>query len=162
VVLLDIHLPGILGSQAVPLVRERWPQVQVVMLTVYAEEDRILESLCNGASGYLLKKSAPDELLAAIRTAHEGGSPMSSEIARKVVALLRRTGAPALPAAALTAKETQLLGLLAEGHSYESAGANLDISLNTVRNHVRSIYEKLQVHSRSEAVSKALRGGLIR
>jgi DNA-binding CsgD family transcriptional regulator len=87
---------------------------------------------------------------------------MSSEIARKVVALLRRTGPATGPGAGLTPKETRLLGLLAEGHSYESAGANLDISLNTVRNHVRSIYEKLQVHSRSEAVSKALRGGLIR
>jgi len=162
VVLLDIHLPGILGSQAVPLLRDRWPRAQVVMLTVYAEEDRILESLCNGACGYLLKKAAPDELLGAIRSAHEGGSPMSSEIATKVVGLLRKTGPAGRPEAALTPQETRLLALLAEGHSYESAGANLDITVNTVRNHVRSIYDKLQVHSRSEAVSKALRGGLIR
>src|SRR6185295_3262105 len=115
VVLLDIHLPGMLGSQAVPLLRERWPGAQVVMLTVYAEEDRILESLCNGACGYLLKKAAPEELLRAIRSAHEGGSPMSSEIATKVVGLLRRTGPPARPEAALTPQETRLLALLAEG-----------------------------------------------
>jgi DNA-binding NarL/FixJ family response regulator len=161
VLLLDIHLPGMLGSQAVGKLRPRLPATQILMLTVYAEQDRVFESICNGACGYLLKKTPPARLLEAIREAHEGGAPMSPEIARKVVTLFRATHGPASPAERLTPAEVRLLRLLAEGHSYQSAGAQLRITANTVRNYIRSIYEKLHVHSKSEAVAKALRRGLI-
>ncbi len=161
VLLLDINLPGQPGSQAVRPLRERCPEMQVLMLTIYAEQDRIFESICNGACGYLLKKTPPARLLEAIREAHEGGSPMSPEIARKVVTLFQKTRQPADPGARLTPHEIRLLKLLAEGHSYQSAGQVLGSSINTVRNYIRSIYEKLHVHSKSEAVTKALRAGLI-
>jgi len=161
VVLLDIHLPGMLGSQAVRVLRERVPAAQVLMLTVYAEQDRVFESICNGACGYLLKKTPPARLLEAIREAHEGGAPMSPEIARKVVTLFRATHEPVAPGERLTPAELRLLRLLAEGHSYQSAGSELGITANTVRNYIRSIYDKLHVHSKSEAVAKALRRGLI-
>jgi DNA-binding NarL/FixJ family response regulator len=161
VLLLDVHLPGISGSDGVRLIREEHPRVEVLMLTVYSEEEKIFEAICNGASGYLLKKTRPARLLDAIREAHAGGSPMSPEIARKVVTLFRKVRPPAQATHELTPQERKLLGLLAEGHSYESAGETLRISINTVRNYIRSIYDKLHVHSKSEAVSKALRQGLI-
>ncbi len=161
VLLLDIHLPGIGGDAAVPKLRGVWPSVEILMLTVFVEEDRVFQSICNGASGYLLKKTPPDRLLQAIREAHDGGAPMSPEIARKVVDLFRKTGAPTKPEAELTAQERRLLALLAQGYRYQAAGDELHISVNTVRNYVRSIYEKLHVHSKSEAVSKAIRQRLI-
>lgn len=161
VLLLDIHLPGMLGSDGVRLLCGRYPGMQVLMLTVFAEEEKVFDSICNGASGYLLKKTPPARLLEAIRETHEGGSPMSPEIARKVVTLFQRTHEPADPGARLTPHEVRLLKLLAEGHSYQSAGHALGSSINTVRNYIRSIYEKLHVHSKSEAVTKALRSGLI-
>ena len=161
VLLLDIHLPGMMGSEGVRHLRARFPRMQVLMLTVFAEEDKVFESICNGACGYLLKKTPPARLLEAIREAHEGGSPMSPEIARKVVTLFRKTHQPAEPSERLTPHEARLLKLLSEGHSYQSAGAELGITINTVRNYIRSIYEKLHVHSKSEAVSKALKSRLI-
>ena len=161
VLLLDIHLPGMLGSEAVPLLRQRYPRTQVVMLTVYAAEDKVFESLRNGACGYILKKTPAAELMEAVRDAHRGGSPMSSEIARKVIDLLRRPPSPPPPDSRLTPQEVRLLELLAEGYSYQGAGGRMNVSVNPVRNYVRSVYEKLQVNTRSEAVSKALRGRLI-
>lgn len=162
VLLLDIHLPGMLGSEGVRLVREQFPACEVVMLTVYTQEDRVFESICNGACGYLLKKTPPPQLLQAITEAAEGGAPMSPEIARKVVKLFRTVQPPARVDHHLTAQETALLRWLSEGHSYESAAANMNVSVNTVRNYVRSVYEKLHVHSKSEAVSKAIKGGILR
>jgi DNA-binding NarL/FixJ family response regulator len=161
VVLLDIHLPGTPGSEGVRLIRDEHPDTEVIMLTVYAEEQKVFESICNGASGYLLKKSRPARLLDGIRDAHAGGSPMSPEVARKVVTLFRTIVPPRRDDRELTPQERKLLGLLAEGHSYESAGERMGITVNTVRNHIRGIYEKLHVHSKSEAVGKALRQGLI-
>ena len=161
VVLLDINLPGISGAEGVRLVGERWPSTEVLMLTVYADQDKILESICNGAVGYLLKKTPPARLLDAIREAASGGAPMSPEIARKVVTLFRKAPAAEGASEALTAQELRLLQLLADGHSYQAAAERLAISLNTVRSYVRNVYDKLHVHSKSEAVSKALRSGLI-
>src|SRR2546428_9242986 len=140
VMLLDIHLPGMLGSEGVRVLKEKHPTLQVLMLTIFAEEDKIFESICNGACGYLLKKTPPARLLEAIREAHEGGSPMSPEIARKVVTLFRNTHEPPNPDERLTPHETRLLKMLAEGHSYQSAGGDLGITVNTVRNYIRSIY----------------------
>jgi DNA-binding NarL/FixJ family response regulator len=161
VLLLDIHLPGVPGSEGVRLIRERYPRVEVLMLTVYAEESKVFEAICNGASGYLLKKTRPARLLEAVRETQAGGSPMSPEVARKVVSLFRKVAPPPQAEHQLTKQERRLLGLLAEGHSYESAGESMHISVNTVRNYIRDIYEKLHVHSKSEAVSKAIRQGLI-
>ncbi len=161
VVLLDIHLPGLIGSQGVRLLRDRYPRTQVLMLTVFADEERVFESLCNGACGYLLKKTPPARLLEAIVEARHGGSPMSPEIARKVVVALQRTGRLDRSEHTLTPHETRIVRMLAEGDSYQDVGDRLGITVNTVRNHIRRIYEKLQVHSKSEAVSKALRGRLI-
>jgi len=161
VLLLDIHLPGIPGSEGVGRLIEKSPRTKVLMLTVYAEEDKVFESICNGACGYLLKKTPAAKLLEAISEACEGGAPMSPEIARKVVTLFRRTGPPEKLDQALTQQEIKLLKLLSQGHSYNAAGAELNISVNTVRNYIRSTYEKLHVHSKSEAVSKALRNRII-
>ena len=161
VVLLDIKLPGVPGSQGVASLRERWPGAAILMLTAFDDEDKIFESLCNGATGYLLKRTPPARLLEAVREARDGGAPMSPEIARKVVELFRRTAPPVALAEALTHQETQLLRLLAEGCSYQTAGGELGVSINTVRNYIRNVYEKLQVHTKSAAVSKAMRAGLL-
>ena len=166
VLLLDIHLPGMLGSDGVKVFREKYPAMQVLMLTVYAEQDKIFESICNGACGYLLKKTPPARLLESIREVHAGGSPMSPEIARQVVTLFQKTGhllgATNNPTdEQLTPQEIRLLQLLSDGHSYQSAAGQLNISVNTVRNYIRSIYDKLHVHSKNEAVSKALRSRII-
>jgi len=161
VILLDIHLPGMLGSAGVARLCELYPRAVVLMLTVYDEQDQVFESICNGASGYLLKKTPPAKLIDAIRDAHAGGSPMSPEIARQVVTLFQRTAPTARPDQALTPQELRLVRLLADGHSYQAAARELVVSVNTVRNYIRSIYDKLHVHSKSEAVSKAIRTGLI-
>lgn len=159
--LLDIHLPGMSGSEAVRLFHDRFPQTRVVMFTVFEDDARIFTSLCNGATGYVLKKTPPAKLFQALRDARDGGAPLSPEIARRVVDLFRRMRPQELASEALTATEVRLLALLAEGHSYQSAAERMTISINTVRDHVRSIYEKLHVHSKSAAVSKALRAGII-
>ncbi|HMV86450.1 MAG TPA: response regulator transcription factor [Blastocatellia bacterium] len=161
ILLLDIHLPGMLGSDGVKLFRQKFQAMQVLMLTVYAEQDKVFESICNGACGYLLKKTPPARLLEAIREAHEGGAPMSPEIARKVVTLFQNTRQPEKIEEQLTPQEVRLLQLLSDGHSYQSAAGQLNISVNTIRNYIRSIYDKLHVHSKNEAVSKALRSGII-
>lgn len=161
VLLMDIHLPGMPGSQAASRVRQACPTVAVLMLSVYEGEEEIFESLCNGASGYLLKKTAPPKLLEAIRDVKEGGSPMSPEIARKVIRLFRDLGPAPVPGHDLTPQEVRLLRLLADGASYQTAADGLAISINTARNYVRSIYEKLHVNSKSAAVSKALKNRII-
>lgn len=161
VLLLDIHLEGMPGSEGVALLKKKWPTARILMLTVYAEEDKVFESICNGADGYLLKRTSPARLIEAIREAHAEGASMSPEIARKVMGLFRRVAPPPATAHDLTPQELRVLGLLAQGHSYQAMADRLTVSINTVRNYIRSIYEKLHVHSRSEAVGKALRGRLI-
>jgi DNA-binding NarL/FixJ family response regulator len=162
VLLLDIQLPGMPGSEGVKMLQARCPEAQILMLTVYAERAKVFESICNGACGYLLKQTPPARLLEAIREAHEGGAPMSPDVARQVVTLFRQTAPPANRDQDLTPQEIRLLARLADGFSYQSAAGELHISVNTVRNYIRSIYDKLHVHSKSEAVSKALRQGIIK
>ena len=161
VVLLDLQLPGIDGDQGVELLLDRCPSLLVLMFTAYDDDERVFTSLCRGARGYLLKSTTPARLLEAIQEAVDGGSPMSPTVARKVVRLFRETAPDPAVGHALTPRERELLSQLAEGHSYESAAGRLGVTANTVRNHIRSIYEKLQVHSKAEAVSKAMRAGLI-
>jgi DNA-binding NarL/FixJ family response regulator len=161
VALLDIGLPGMSGIEGVRRLKARHPGVQILMLTVYADNDHVFEAICAGACGYLLKDTPPTRLLEAIRELHEGGAPMSPEIARKTVTMFQRVAPPRSEDGRLSARETEVLRLLAEGHSYKTAAAELNVSLDTIRFHVRHIYEKLHVHSKSEAVAAALRSGLV-
>jgi DNA-binding NarL/FixJ family response regulator len=161
VALVDIGLPGMNGIEGVRLLNQRYPDVVLLMLTVYEDDDRIFHALCAGASGYLLKKTPPARLLESLREASQGGAPMSPEIARRVVALFREIHPPEHADYKLTPHELRLLKLLVEGHNYKTAAAQIGVSYNTICFHIKSIYEKLQVHSKSEAVSKALRHRLI-
>jgi len=161
VLLLDINLPGMPGSDAVRLFHDRHPEMAILMLTLYDDEERIFASLCNGARGYLLKNTPPAKLLDAIREVRGEGAPLSPEIAHKVVRLFREFKPREKLEADLTRLEVRLLSLLADGYSYQTAADEMRVSINTVRNYIRSIYEKLHVHSKSEAVSKALKAGLI-
>lgn len=160
-VLLDVDLPGTSGPEGAKILRSLEPPPEIVMFTVYADDDKVFTSLCNGACGYLLKDTPPDRLLSALREAADGGAPMSALVARKVIGLFRQV-VPSPPANHdLTTQEVRLLGLLAQGHSYQASAERLGVSINTVRSHVRSIYDKLHVHSRSAAVHQALRKGIL-
>ncbi len=161
VVLSDIGLPGMSGIDGVRLLKERYPNLLVLMLTVYDDDERIFDAMCAGACGYLLKKTPPARLLDSLREVVAGGAPMSPEVARRVIALFREIRPPERADYHLTPHETRLLKLFVEGHNYKTAAAELRVSVNTVNFHVRSIYDKLQVHSRSEAVVKALLNRLV-
>jgi DNA-binding NarL/FixJ family response regulator len=161
VLLLDINLPGIQGSEGARLFHEKYPSMQILMLTIHDEDEHIFESMCNGASGYLLKRTPPGELLSAIRDVHQGGAPMSPEVARKVVQLFRKTGPIEKLDHTLTPHEIRLLGMLAEGYSYQAVADRLQVSINTIRDYIRNIYDKLHVHSKTEAVRKALKSRII-
>ena len=163
VLLADIGLPGMSGIEGVRRLKARFPALQILMLTIHADNDHIFEAICAGACGYLLKDTPPAKLLDALVEVREGGAPMSPEIARKVVEMFQRV-APPPPAAPhdLSRREVEVLRLLADGHVYKTAAAQLGLSVDTVRFHVRNIYEKLHVHSKSEAVVAALRRGILR
>lgn len=164
IILMDIVLPGMNGIEGVRQVKQKCPDVEVLMLTVYEDSDRIFEALCAGASGYLSKKTPPARLLEALREVYEGGSPMSSQIARKVVHLFRQKAIRknfVNSDSALTSREREILQGLADGNTYQAMALNLHISIDTVRFHIRNIYRKLQAHSESEAVAKALRSGYL-
>lgn len=162
VLLVDIMLPGISGIAGVRVLKNRFPAVQILMLTVYTANELVFEAICAGACGYLLKDTPPTRLLEAIREVCDGGAPMSAEIARKVVTMFQNIGsAKKEDDAGLSLREHQVLKLLAEGHSYKTAAHELSVSIDTLRFHIRNIYEKLHVHSKSEALLKAFRAGLI-
>jgi DNA-binding NarL/FixJ family response regulator len=163
VVLMDINLPGMSGVDCVRELKVLLPQTQVVMLTVYEDTDLIFGALAAGATGYLLKRTPPDELLRGIRDVHGGGSPMSGHIARKVVQSFRQTPSEAADIDALSPREREVLDYLSRGYLYKEIAAELSISYDTVHTYVRRIYEKFQVHSRTEAVAKHLtRAGQVR
>jgi len=162
VVLVDIGLPGMSGIDGIRVMKSLCPQAQFLVLTVYDDDRRIFEAMCAGACGYLLKKTPPPRILDAVREVHSGGAPMSPEVARRVIALFRQVRPPEMAEYTLTAQETRVLRLLGEGHHYKTAAADLGITVNTLSFHVRRIYDKLQVHSKSEAVAKALRDGILR
>jgi DNA-binding NarL/FixJ family response regulator len=161
IVLADIGLPGMSGIEGMRLLKERWPELVIIALTVYDDDERIFDALCAGASGYLLKKTPPARLIECLKEAMNGGAPMSPEVASKVISLFRKIHPPKKADYQLTPHEVRLLKLLVEGHSYKTAATELQSSVNTIGFHMRSIYRKLQVHSKSEAVVKALRHNLI-
>jgi DNA-binding NarL/FixJ family response regulator len=160
-VLMDIGLPGMSGIEGLRILKERYPDMLLLMLSVYDDDERIFDAMCAGASGYLLKKTPPVRLLESIKEVIQGGAPMSPEVARRVIALFREIRPPERADYELTAHETRLLKLLVEGHNYKTAAAELNVSVHTVSFHLRSIYDKLQVHSKSEAVAKAVLNRLI-
>lgn len=162
VALLDIGLPGMSGIEGIKVLKKRYPNILLLMLTVYDDNERIFDALCAGACGYLLKKTPPARLLECLREAVNGGAPMSPEVARRVITLFREIQPPERADYHLTPHEVRLLKLLVEGHNYKSAATKLGVSVHAVSFHLRSIYDKLQVHSKSEAVAKALRHRLIK
>ena len=161
VMLVDLGLPGMSGIEGIPLLRKRSPETALVVLTVYEDNDRVFRALCAGATGYLLKNTAPARLIEGIDSAVHGGSPMSPEIARQVVELFRKFQPPEKAQYNLTPHELRLLRLLVEGRSYKTAAFELGVSINTIAFHIQNIYGKLHVHSKSEAVARALNENLI-
>lgn len=161
VLLSDIGLPGMDGIKGVRILKERHPNLLILMITVYDDDERIFDAICAGAAGYLLKKTPPAKLIESIKEAFEGGSPMTPEIARRVIEIFRHGRSAEREEYHLTPHETRLLKLFVQGHNYKTAGVELGVSINTINFHVRNIYGKLQVHSRSEAVALALQNRLV-
>lgn len=158
VVLMDINLPGINGVECVRQLKAELPALQVLMLTVYEDSDSLFNSLKAGASGYLLKRTAFARLVDSILDVHAGGSPMTPQLARRVVQFFSKPTENRAPVAHLTPGEKEFLDQLAKGYAYKEIADRMKISIDTVRSYVRAVYEKLHVHSRTEAVVKYLRG----
>ena len=161
VILTDIGLPGMNGIDGTRILSARLPGVPILALSVYGDDENVFKAICAGASGYLLKNTTAARLLESLREVVEGGAPMSPEIARRVVTLFRQFRPPERAPYCLTPQERELLRLMVEGHHYKTAAHEMGISTNTVSFHLKHVYQKLQVHSKSEAVAKALRERLI-
>ena len=165
VILMDIEMPGMTGIEAVKIIRRSFPEVAILMQTVFEDDDRVFESICAGANGYILKDQLNTTLIDAIHELRYGGSPMSPSIARKVLGKMQQLTPHIMPEATpdyqLTQREKEVLACIVEGLAYKMIAANLHISYETVRSHVKKIYEKLHVASLTEAVSKAMREGLV-
>ena len=159
VVLMDIQMPGMNGIEGVKIIKNHFPEVKVIMQTVVEDDDRIFASICNGASGYLLKNTTPARLLQSIEEVNEGGAPMTPSIAQKVLERFRKQSPGSTDELnQLSDREKEILECLVQGMSYKMIAAECKISTDTVRHHIRNIYDKLHVHSKSEAVVKAMKG----
>jgi len=161
VILLDINLPGISGLDAVPVFKKKYPGSRVIMLTIQDDDFHIFEAIKRGADGYLLKNSNPEKILEAIRHVNEGGAALTPAVARQVLAFLLHPAVRPETPSDLTPREKEVLHLITQGMTNDKIGEKLFISVQTVRNHIKSIYEKLQVHSRAQVVSKAFRERLV-
>lgn len=163
VLLMDLGLPGMSGIEGIKRVKALLPEITILVLTIYEENELIFEALCAGASGYLVKKTPPSKLLDAINEAYQGGAPMSSHIARKVIDFFQKKEpiAKQKDSYTLTPREKEILTGLVEGHNFKAIADSLFISVDTVRFHFRNIYKKLHVHSQSAAVAKAIKEKLI-
>ena len=161
VILTDIGLPGMNGIEGTRILNARYPSVPILALSVYGDDENVFDAICAGASGYLLKSTPPARLLDALTEVVAGGAPMSPEIARRVITVFRDFRPPERASYRLTPQETELLKLMVDGHHYKTAAREMGISTNTVSFHLKHVYQKLQVHSKSEAVAKALRERLI-
>src|SRR4249919_2055748 len=162
VVMMDINMPGTSGIEAVQIIKEKFPQIQILMQTVFEENDKIFAAICAGASGYMLKKTTPQKMIEAIRETYLGGAPMTASVAVKVLQMFRSQSATEKKEYIdLSEREKEILALLVKGKSYKVVAAECFISIDTVSTHVRHIYEKLHVHSKSEAVAKAINQKLV-
>jgi DNA-binding NarL/FixJ family response regulator len=161
VILMDIDMPGTSGIEAVKMIRGFNQHVQIIMLTVFDDNSHVLDAICAGASGYLLKKYISDHLLEAVSQVIQGEAPMSPGIARMIINNMQQTATPVPNDYQLTNREKEILAELSKGNSYKMIAADLNISIDTVRTHIKKIYEKLQVHSQTEAVSKAVNERLV-
>jgi DNA-binding NarL/FixJ family response regulator len=161
IILMDIDLPGITGIEAVWQIKKVYPEVQVLMLTVFDDSDRIFLSICAGASGYILKRNPPEKIIEAIFEVADGGSSLTSSIARKVLDMFPSFDASKTETESLTQREREVLALLVKGHSYKMAAAELKVTLETVRSHIKKIYNKLHVHNSGEAIAIAIRNRLV-
>jgi DNA-binding NarL/FixJ family response regulator len=150
------------GIEGIKILKEQYPEITILMITVYDDDERIFDAICAGASGYLLKRTPPTKLLESLRDAVAGGSPMSPEVARRVITLFREIRPPERANYDLSPHETRLLKMLVEGHNYKTAATEIGVTVHAVSFHMRNIYEKLQVHSKSEAVAVAMRDRLIK
>lgn len=160
-ILTDIGLPRMDGIEGTRILREKFAELPIVVLTVHGEDDKIFRALCAGANGYLLKDTPPARIIDALKEVLDGGAPMSPDVARRVVSLFRTFTPPMEADYHLTEQETRILKMLVDGHHYKTAAYELNISTSTVSFHLKNIYEKLQVHSKTEAVAKALREKLV-
>lgn len=161
VVLMDINMPGLSGIEAVLLIKEQFPGIQILMQTVFEEDDKVFASICAGASGYVLKNTTPVRLLEAIKEVYEGGAAFTPSIARKVLKMAANQNNNSVEYINLSEREKEVLQKLVEGMSYKMIAASLDISFDTVHSHINNIYAKLHVNSKSEAVVKAIRQKLV-
>jgi DNA-binding NarL/FixJ family response regulator len=162
VVLLDIGMPGMTGLEALPIIKAIHPDTQVVMQTVFDDDDRIFQAVRSGASGYLLKNTPPAEIVQAIFDVYRGGSPMTSSVARRVLQYFQEPPKSHPAEQLLSSREQDILRVLMKGYSYKLIADELGISIDTVRSHIRHVYEKLQVNSKTEAILKAMNEGLIK
>lgn len=160
-ILMDIDMPGINGIEALKKVLAIAPETAIVMFTIFEEEDKVFEAICAGAKGYILKKTNNEKLLAALKDVHEGGSYMTPIIARKVLQMFSKPPQTFDEKYLLTEKEKNILKFLVEGYSYKMIAAKIEISHDTVRFHIKNIYQKLQVNSNVEAVKKAIKDNLV-
>ncbi|MCC6385494.1 MAG: response regulator transcription factor [Bacteroidia bacterium] len=159
IVLMDINLPGIDGIETTKIIKQKYPQTQIMMCTVYEDDDKIFRALAAGANGYILKRAAGESLIESIRQLQQGGAPMSSTIAKKVVSFFQNRNNVSAASELLTARENEILDLLAKGYRNKEIADKLSLSTNTIRTHIYHIYDKLHVQTRVEALNKTGRGG---
>jgi len=162
VIVMDIEMPGMSGIEGVRVIKERFPDIKILMETIFEDDEKIFDSICAGAEGYILKNTAPVEILSAIKEIYEGGSPMTPSIANRVLKMVKNQRvSKAENIFNLTDREKEILSCLVEGMSYKLIADECGISIDTVNVHIKNIYKKLQVHSKSEAVAKAIKGKIV-
>lgn len=161
ILLMDIEMPGMSGIEAVKKIREVGSNVKILMLTVFEDNQSVFEALRHGANGYILKKTVASKLITQLREAYEGGAPMTASIASQVLKMFTQFSNPVVDDYKLSEREKSVLHLLVDGNSYKMVASNMQISIDTVRSHIRNIYEKLHVNSKSEAVAKAIRDRIV-
>ena len=162
VIVMDIEMPGISGIEGVKMVKENFPEIKILMETIFEDDKKIFDSICAGAEGYILKNTAPAEILGAIKEIYEGGSPMTPTIANRVLKMVKsQRASDSKNLFNLTDREKEILSCLVEGMSYKLIADECTISIDTVNVHIKNIYKKLQVHSKSEAVAKAIKGKIV-